>query len=50
MKKHLPLQILIVVGLTLLLPFIAVNTAFAQEEPYNEEYKQQKEDGDMAEY
>ena len=50
MKKHLPLQILIVVGLTLLLPFIAVNSAFAQDAPYNEEYKQQHDGGDRAEY
>jgi hypothetical protein len=50
MKKHLPLQILVVVGLTMLLSFIAINSAFAQDTPYSEEYMQQHDGGDRDEY
>lgn len=50
MNKNLPLQILVVAGLTMLLSFNAVNSAFAQDAPYNEEYMQQHDGGDRAEY
>ena len=50
MKKHLPLQILVVVGLTMLFSFIALNSAFAQDARYSEEYMQQHDGGDRAEY
>ena len=50
MNRHLPLQILVVAGLTMLLSLIAVNSAFAQDAPYNEEYMQQHDGGDRAEY
>lgn len=49
-KQHLPLQILVVAGLTMLLSFIAVNSAFAQDAPYSEEYMDQHDGGDRAEY
>ena len=51
-KQHLPLQILVVAGLTMLLSSIAVNSvhSFAQDAPYNEEYMQQHDGGDRKEY
>ena len=49
-KQHLPLQILVVAGLTMLLSSIAVNSAFVQDAPYNEEYMKQHDGGDRAEY
>jgi len=50
MKRHLALQMLVVAGLTMLLSFIATNSAFAQDAPYSEEYMQQHDGGDRAEY
>ena len=39
-----------VVGSTMLLSFFAATSAFAQERPYSEEYMQQHDGGDRAEY
>lgn len=50
MKRYMALPILTIVGLTMLLSFIAINSAFAQNAPYNEEYMQQHDGGDRAEY
>jgi hypothetical protein len=41
---------LVIVGLTMLLSFVALNSAFAQNAPYSEEYMQQHDGGDRAEY
>jgi hypothetical protein len=50
MKRNLTLQMLVIVGLTMLLSFVALNSAFAQNAPYSEEYMQQHDGGDRAEY
>jgi hypothetical protein len=48
MKKYLVLQMLAVLGSTVLL-FIS-SSAFAQDTQYSEEYMQQHDGGDRAEY
>jgi hypothetical protein len=50
MKRQLSLQTTVVIGLFMLLSFIAINSAFAQDAPYSEEYMQQHDGGDRAEY
>jgi hypothetical protein len=50
MKKHLPLQMLVVAGLTMLLSISATSSVFAQDPSYSEEYIQQHDGGDRAEY
>lgn len=49
MKKYLVLPMLAVLGYTIVLSFF-VATAFAQDVPYTEEYMQQHDGGDRAEY
>ena len=39
-----------VVGFTMLLSFFTATSAFAQDRPYSEEYMQQHDGGDRAEY
>jgi hypothetical protein len=41
---------LAVVSFTMLLSVFVANSAFAQERPYSEEYMQQHDGGDRAEY
>ena len=50
MKRYLILPMLAVVSFTMLLSFLAATSAFAQERPYSEEYMQQHDGGDRAEY
>ena len=50
MKTYLILPMLSVVGFTMLLSFFTVTSAFAQDRPYSEEYMQQHDGGDRAEY
>jgi hypothetical protein len=50
MKTYLILPMLSVVGFTMLLSFFAATSAFAQDRPYSEEYMQQHDGGDRAEY
>jgi hypothetical protein len=50
MKRNITLQMLVIVGLTVLLSLFALNSAFAQDAPYSEEYMQQHDGGDRAEY
>ena len=50
MKRYLILPMLAVVGFTMLLSFFAAASAFAQTYPRSEEYMQQHDGGDRAEY
>jgi hypothetical protein len=50
MKTYLILPMLSVVGFTMLSSFFAATSAFAQDRPYSEEYMQQHDGGDRAEY
>jgi hypothetical protein len=50
MKRYLIMPILAVVGFTMLLSFFAAASAFAQTYPRSEEYMQQHDGGDRAEY
>jgi hypothetical protein len=50
MKRQLSLQTTVVIGLFMLLSFIAINSAFAQDAPYSEEFMQQHDGGDRVEY
>jgi hypothetical protein len=50
MKRYLILPMVAVVGFTMLLSFFTVTFAFAQDRPYSEEYMQQHDGGDRAEY
>ena len=50
MKRYLILSMLSVVGFTMLLSLFTATTAFAQNTPYREEYMQQHDGGDRAEY
>ena len=38
------------IGVTMLLSFFTATSAFAQDRPYSEEYMQQHDGGDRAEY
>jgi hypothetical protein len=49
MKTYLILPMLSVVGFAML-SFFAATSAFAQDRPYSEEYMQQHDGGDRAEY
>ena len=49
MKKYLVLSLLAVLGYSIVLSFF-VTTTFAQSGPYTEEYMQQHDGGDRAEY
>jgi hypothetical protein len=48
-KKYLVLSLLAVLGYSIVLSFF-VTTTFAQDDPYAEEYMQQHDGGDRAEY
>ena len=50
MKRYLIMPILAVVGFTMLLSCFAAASAFAQTYPRSEEYMQQHDGGDRAEY
>ena len=50
MKRYLIMSILAVVGFAMLLSFFAAASAFAQTYPRSEEYMQQHDGGDRAEY
>jgi hypothetical protein len=50
MTKYLVLPMLAVLGFTIVLSFFVATTAFAQDTPYSEEYMQQHDGGDRAEY
>jgi hypothetical protein len=50
MKKHLVLPMLAVLGFTIVLSFFVATSASARDDPYNEEYMQQHDGGDRAEY
>lgn len=50
MKRYLILPMLAVVSFTMLLSFFAAASAFAQTYPLSEEYMQQHDGGDRAEY
>jgi hypothetical protein len=50
MKRQLSLQTTVVIGLFMLLSVIAINSAFAQDAPYSEEFMQQHDGGDRVEY
>ena len=50
MKKYLVLPMLAVLGSTIVLSFFAATSVFAQDAPYSEEYMQQHDGGDRAEY
>jgi len=50
MKRYLILPMVVVVGFTMLLSSFAATSAFAQDRPYSEEYMQQHDGGDRAEY
>jgi hypothetical protein len=50
MKRYLILSMIGVVGFTMLLSLFTVTTAFAQSTPSREEYMQQHDGGDRAEY
>ena len=50
MRKHLVLLMLSVLGSTALLSFFVATSVFAQDAPYSEEYMQQHDGGDRAEY
>ena len=52
MKRHMVLPMLATVGLAMLVSSFAVTitTVFAQDTPYSEEYMQQHDGGDRAEY
>ena len=50
MKRYLILPMLAVVRFTMLLSVFVATSAFAQERPYSEEYMQQHDGGDRAEY
>jgi hypothetical protein len=50
MKKHLVLPMLAVLGFTIVLSFFVATSALAQDDPYSEEYMQQHDGGDRAEY
>ena len=50
MKRYLILPMLAVVSFTMLLSVLVATSAFAQERPYSEEYMQQHDGGDRAEY
>ncbi|HZA61508.1 MAG TPA: hypothetical protein VE573_01450 [Nitrososphaeraceae archaeon] len=52
MKRHIVLPMLATVGLAMLVSSFAVTitTVFAQDTPYSEEYMQQHDGGDRAEY
>ena len=48
--KYLVLPMLAVLGSTALLSFFVATSVFAQDAPYSEEYMQQHDGGDRAEY
>ena len=50
MKRYLILPVLAVVSFTMLLSVFVATSAFAQERPHSEEYMQQHDGGDRAEY
>jgi hypothetical protein len=50
MKRYLILPMLAVVSFTMLLSVFVATSAFAQDRPYSEEYMQQHDGGDRAEY
>ena len=50
MKRYLILPTLAVIGSTRLFSLFATTYAFAQNTPYSEEYMQQHDGGDRAEY
>ena len=50
MRKHLVLLMLSVLGSTALLSFFVATSVYAQDAPYSEEYMQQHDGGDRAEY
>jgi hypothetical protein len=50
MKRYLILSMLGLVAFTMLLSLYTATTAFAQNAPYREEYMQQHDGGDRAEY
>jgi hypothetical protein len=50
MKRYLILSMLAVVSFTMLLSVFLATSAFAQDRPYSEEYMQQHDGGDRAEY
>jgi hypothetical protein len=49
-KKYLILPILAVLGYAILLSFFVATLALAQDTPHSEEYMQQHDGGDRAEY
>ncbi len=52
MRRHIVLPMLVMVGLAMLVSSFAVTitSVFAQDAPYSEEYMQQHDGGDRAEY
>ena len=52
MKRHIVLPMLAMVGLAILVSSFAITITpvFAQDTPYSEEYMQQHDGGDRAEY
>ncbi|HKG90028.1 MAG TPA: hypothetical protein VKA95_17065 [Nitrososphaeraceae archaeon] len=49
-KKYLILPMLAILGSTILLSFFVATLALAQDTPHSEEYMQQHDGGDRAEY
>jgi hypothetical protein len=50
MEKHLVLAILGILGSAVVISFVVAAPAFAQNNPYSEEYMTQHDGGDRAEY
>ena len=50
MNKYIVQPMLALVGSTILLSFFVATSVFAQDAPYSEEYMQQHDGGDRAEY
>ena len=50
MKKNLVLTMLGLLGSSIILSLVAAAPAFAQDNPYSEEYMTQHDGGDRAEY
>jgi hypothetical protein len=50
MMKYLVLSMLAILGSAIMLSFFVAASAFAQDAPYSEEYMQQHDGGDRAEY
>jgi hypothetical protein len=50
MMKYMVLSMLAVLGSAIMLSFFVAASAFAQDAPYSEEYMQQHDGGDRAEY